>query len=358
MANTYSYRPYKPGDEFAINELYYRITGRRRTPAQFSWQWLEAPEGPGDMWLIEAVDDEGNVKLIGHHGVMPIAFSRGQADLLFGKTENTMVLPEYRKRILYPRFEKRFSEVYGKRYDALFSTMGPAAAIKQRKAMRYEFPVRWQTERLATNGVFSELLFLGKNFMSKVFKIRFSPKKSYESLRCHGFLKDDEAASEAFFEDFWAQSKTNFSLAPRRNRKDLAWRFFNNPYKQHLTMVLNEAGIKGYCIISLSQKLAGEAFLEDFCVQSNLSSDAEVLLGKLLNSCKMAGIYSLQVLYTDDSELVKYNIVERYRALASRTLNRFREQPEKVMPRKVLNITCGLRNVGWDITPIVLEGRS
>jgi hypothetical protein len=46
------------------------------------------------MWLIEATDDSGNVKLIGHHGVMPIAFSDGDTDIIFGKTENTMVLPE------------------------------------------------------------------------------------------------------------------------------------------------------------------------------------------------------------------------------------------------------------------------
>ena len=63
------------------------------------------------MWLIEATDEQGNVKLIGHHGVMPIAFSNGETDLLFGKTENTMVLPEYRKKILYLDLKKIYQSI-------------------------------------------------------------------------------------------------------------------------------------------------------------------------------------------------------------------------------------------------------
>ncbi|MCT7655663.1 GNAT family N-acetyltransferase [Oceanimonas sp. NS1] len=102
MAEIYSYRRYKPGDEVAINELYFKVTGRRRTPAQYSWQWLEAPEGVGEIWLIEATDEHGNTKLIGHHGIMPLAFTNKETELLFGKTENTMVLPEYRKRFYIP----------------------------------------------------------------------------------------------------------------------------------------------------------------------------------------------------------------------------------------------------------------
>jgi hypothetical protein len=48
-----------------------------------------------------------------------------------------MVLPEVRHRILYPRFEKRFLAVYRDRFDALFSTRGPTAAIRLRRAMGY-----------------------------------------------------------------------------------------------------------------------------------------------------------------------------------------------------------------------------
>ena len=358
MARTYSYRPYRPGDECAINELYYQVTGRRRTAAQFSWQWLEAPEGIADMWLIEATDDEGNVKLIGHHGVMPIAFSSGNTDLLFGKTENTMVLPEYRRRIIYPRFEKRFSKSYEEKYDALFSTMGPTAAIRQRKAMGYEFPVKWESVRCSTNGFFSETLFLVKNFMKKAFKIHRSLRRSYEILHRHGMLKDEEAENNVFFRDFWQQSRSNFCIAPRRNKEDLAWRFFHNPHKSHLTLVMDEGDVKGYCIISLSQKLAGEALLEDFCVQSNLSKHAAILLDRLCTKLENARIYSLKVICTEDSEISKYNLIDERKMLILSLIQEFKNKPKKVMPRKIVNAKDGLLNVGWDVTAIVLEGRA
>ena len=121
MTLEYRFRPYEPGDADSINNLYFEITGNSRTLDQFEWQWLNAPGGCGEIWLIEAVDASGASQLIGHHGIMPIRFTRGDEDLLFGKTENTMLLPAYRDKILYPRFEKRFAEHYEGRFDALFS---------------------------------------------------------------------------------------------------------------------------------------------------------------------------------------------------------------------------------------------
>ena len=124
MKEEFRYRQYEDGDAAEINRLYADITGKSRSLQEFEWQWLKAPGGEGDIWLIEAVNHDGEKNLIGHHGIMPIRFSRGEENLLFGKTENTMVRAEYRRRILYPRFERRFAGVYEARFDALFSTMG------------------------------------------------------------------------------------------------------------------------------------------------------------------------------------------------------------------------------------------
>ncbi len=111
MTEKYRYRQYRDGDAAEINRLYADITGTTRSLREFEWQWLQAPGGKGDIWLIEATDNDGTTNLVGHHGIMPIRFSRGQENLLFGKTENTMVRPEFRSRILYPRFERRFAKV-------------------------------------------------------------------------------------------------------------------------------------------------------------------------------------------------------------------------------------------------------
>src|SRR5690606_5598128 len=154
----------------------------------------------------------------------------------FGKTENTMVLPEYRTKILYPRFEKRFAAEYEPRYHALFSTMGPAAAIRQRKALGYEATQCWlqlehAAEPLGSLVRLSQHPRLGIIQKSTALLL----KLSVTSLLPEGVevLSGQEAISEPFFQDYWANSQCNWGVAPSRAPADLAWRYWNNPYSDH-----------------------------------------------------------------------------------------------------------------------------
>lgn len=364
MAQKYSFRPYRSGDEAAINDLYFEVTGRTRTKEQFEWQWLKGPEGPGDIWLIEATDAGGNVKLIGHHGIMPVAFSNGASDLLFGKTENTMVLPGYRKKILYPRFERKFQREYAGRYDALFSTMGPAAAIRQRKAMGYDFPVGWLNSRY-THSFVSEALFAYSLVVDK-FRAKKEPTipfgkqcATYEGLRQNGFMDHEEALTSDFFDDFWKNARLNFSVAPSRRKQDLEWRFWTNPYKDHLTLIVDEGDLSGYCIVSILPAHHNEAFLEDFCVSSNTAREAELLFSRLLQLLKDSGVYSLQVTRTADSSVESYGFLGKHKMYLSRYMESLRENHARPMPRKLTEkgLMGSLESYGWDITGIVLEGR-
>ena len=139
----YSCRRFRSGDEQVINDLYHAVTGRFRSIEEYRWQWLSAPAGPGEICLIECEGPRGDVQLIGHHGIMPLRFSIGEHNLVLGKTENTMVHPEFRSKILYPRYEQKFLREYEGRYDALFSTMGPPAALRQRRALGYKAENHW-----------------------------------------------------------------------------------------------------------------------------------------------------------------------------------------------------------------------
>lgn len=136
MKPRFTSRRLESGDEVAINDLYRRVAGRSRSPHDWRWQWMENPAGPSEMWIIE-LEEDGRRQVVGHHGVMPFRATVGDRELMLGKTENTMVLQEVRHRLLYPRFEMRFLEQYGARFDALFSTRGPAAALRMRQALGY-----------------------------------------------------------------------------------------------------------------------------------------------------------------------------------------------------------------------------
>ncbi|MDC0010726.1 hypothetical protein OAE20_03095 [Porticoccaceae bacterium] len=366
MAERFSYRSYGPGDEVAINELYFAITGRQRTLAQFAWQWLDAPEGQGDMWLIEETDRDGRSKLIGHHGVMPIAFSNGSGDLVFGKTENTMVLPEYRSKILYPRYEKKFIKEYRARYRALFSTLGPPAAIRLRKAMGYEFPVRWSSMKYRIKPC-GEILFL-LEMVRKQFSRSYNQLKNpiriadrEVCLREVGFLNPIESSSLPFFKSYWQLARRNYGISPRREHRDLDWRFWKNPYKRYFSFVFEEDGGTGYCIFSLNDDNGFSVLLEDFNVKSNTDDERKLVFNAFTTLLRKAGIYWIDVNQTSDSALFASNSIDSTVQLKSWNIIKLlglAGNDNVGMPRKIVKEHSNdfLGTVKWDITGIVFEG--
>ena len=365
-------RPYKPGDERAINELYHAVTGRERSVAEHRWQWLSAPAGPGDMWLIHAVDDQGEY-LIGHHGVMPLRFTNGDQDLLFGKIENTMVLPEYRSKILYPRFEVRFKAQYQVRYHALFATMGPDAAIRVRKASGYEFPVEWRSYSLATSfmGHLACLNRLSRRLlaMRTVSGNRRWPDKrpapaerNIGRLRDAGFLTSEEATDSPFFLDFWQHARQYHGIAPRRDLADLKWRFWDNPYKQHFTLIIDDGQTTpGYAIVSLSDDNPSIVRLEDYAVTKPTRDSYQALIEGLTRALRNSKVGLLTATLTTDPSLAVLNeIVTTRQSWCYSLAHRIRRQTPARMPRYITpnGHALGLGVGDWNLTGVVFEGRA
>lgn len=371
MPDKFSWRFYRPGDEELINQLYRSVTGRSRTLKQYTWQWLSAPAGIGDIALIHGQDDLGKTKLIGHHGVMPLRFTNRDNDLLFGKVENTMVLSSYRDKILYPRFEKRFKQVYENRYHGLFATMGPESAIRVRHATGYKFPVNWVNFKLATSPlaqiqypwkIFLNQLGNGKN-TNGLMNDRFSKEVIEKRMRMSNFLSSVEAEKTSFFDRFWDQARLNHGIAPRRDKADLSWRFWRNPYKEHYTFVVDDSHQKcGYAIVSINPEMSFQAFLEDYAVINPSQANYDELFKSLIVALDKAGVTCLNVLSTTDEVLDGTNAVfKKYQFILLRIwcrLDKVRERPG--MPRFITEsgISCGLSDRNWFVTGIVLEGRA
>jgi len=369
----YRYRQYQDGDADAINHLYAEITGKTRSIRQYEWQWLDAPGGTGDIWLIEAINDQRAAKLIGHHGIMPIRFSRGNEHLLFGKTENTMLLPEYRSKILYPRYERRFAEVYEKRFDALFSTFGHAAAIRQRRAMGYSFPSKWLRLRIPTSWTGNVL------FAYRMLRSRFGVK---ERKYCEPFhqtqsnysktsgtsplelraLNDAQARVEPFFDSFWPSCRSEYGLTPRRDKKDLDWRFWSNPNTSYITLVSDSVASElGYVVVRLGGSSPETASIEDIVPSAPHAKRFERLLDSALSWARINGIRWLEFSTTGDS-CADGRIaagVSRRNLLLLQAISKFRPNTDKYMPRKI-TATGKRKSIGlddWYTTPIIFEGR-
>lgn len=361
----YSWRSYKKGDERAINILYERITGRTRTIEQWSWQWQQAPGGAGDIWLIEANHPDGRVELIGHHGIMPIRFNCGEQDLLFGKTENTMVLPEYREKILYPRFEMRFASIYEPRYHALFSTMGPAAAIRQRKTLGYVSGCRWYDMEFAI-GILASMVKVARRprflFLRSLLGTFLQPRECSWSTHGVRLLTAEQARTDSFLQSFWLRSRANWGIAPSRCPEDLAWRYWDNPYSRHFAIVVERSEM-GDALVIVSLSGTGVATIQDVCASR---PDPDLLAHALEQACialrKQLKCHLAVFSATEDS--FAYAVWELWRSrlrrpLVSRLRGSSRKSESNLMPRKITakGKEMELTTSFWNITFAVAEGR-
>lgn len=363
MAEKFSWRFYQSGDEVAINTLYESVTGRARSKSQHDWQWLSAPAGQGDMALIFANDGDQET-LIGHHGVMPIRFTNGDQDLLFGKIENTMVLPAYRDKILYPRFERRFKSAYESKYHALFATMGPETAIRVRYATGYTFPVKWQ-QHLAAVSIGGQIKYVWYELQTRAGIRISSAEKVSSSLKSAGFLDDTLVSQTKFFDDFWNEARHFHGIAPRRDKADLQWRFWNNPYKKHFTLIIDKGeGFSGYAIISIDSKRPYQAFLEDYAVSQPTENNYRKLFNNLFAELSKSGIISISMLTTDDPCIEPIRAYFYRRQLWVKRLNSLRyfnkKQNSLGMPRQITQPGQSLKLSiqDWAISGLIFEGRS
>jgi hypothetical protein len=120
---------------------------RERSPQDRQCLWRDSPAGPGSSWVIEHQPTQGDRPLIvGHHGVIKLDGDCDGSHVRLGKTENTMVLPEHRRRLLYPRRELAMLARYSPEFDAIFTTRGQPDAIRMRGAMGYLRGPRMVTE--------------------------------------------------------------------------------------------------------------------------------------------------------------------------------------------------------------------
>ena len=137
-APLYCFRTASAADGAAINELYCRVTGYRRSLQHWHWLWREAPAGAGVSNVIERVDADGRAQeLVGHHGVVRLHGWADGSPIRVGKTENTMVDPAHRARLLYPRMERQMLLRYRGEFEGIFSLRGPSAALRMRSALGY-----------------------------------------------------------------------------------------------------------------------------------------------------------------------------------------------------------------------------
>lgn len=370
-------RPFTEGDGKALNELYFTVTGRHRSEADFSWQWLDAPAGQGEMWIIEATDAAGETHVVGHHGLMPLAFSQGDQTFIVGKTENTMLHPDFRGKILYHAYEKRFLSEYRDRFDLLFSTTGPAAALRQRKALGYDGSRHWLRYDLGLVPAALPRLLLAKAELGRVAQRGTHYKIAVQVLKLISFAVDavqawipgrknrpdelrayDDGAAKScdFFDAFWKQAAPQYPLTPRREKCDLAWRFWDNPNVSYITLVHRD----GYAILTKRHKYFYR--IDDIVVNPYDEAGFQSMLRMVGDWCLAKGAVAMSFVTTDDPSSPSTYVENS--GLRILDMRRFQESDDKddrpTMLRRATDRgeSDGASVDDWFVTSFVTEGRS
>jgi hypothetical protein len=272
------------------------------------WKWYQAPGGPMDSWVIENEQPDGAWKIVGHHGLCPTRFTFGDQDLICAKTANTMLLPEFRSRFLYLRFEQECLKEADKRFDAMYSCA--PGTVRLREPLGYVADSTWidMVRGLQTPEVVSRILgFVATRYPDYAWSrikravVTVSSLASYKSPLSLTEHSSVQAPKSTFFSDFWAEARMLVGMSPRRDVADLAWRFWQRPDFKYSTLTYTwEGGARAYCVINVTDPLLLN--LEDIFIAPLRPDLLEVFLTTLFAWCAQQGALLLRFSTTTNGQ--------------------------------------------------------
>jgi len=291
------------GDESNLNAIYNRIVGRERIKWSRSleamrWIWHQAPGGPVDSWVIETeVDTEWTI--IGHHALCPVRFTFGDEDLLCAKTMNSFLLPEFRDRFSYLRFEQECLREVDARFDATYSV--GAGSSRLRSALGYTNFGTWiQFERgfqplhviyrVVANLVGRQSYSARARLLRVLASISAVPVR--EPSRELVELTSIDAPSSRFFSDFWKEARIGAGMAPRRGVEDLEWRFWKRQGFQGTTLTYTSPVGRAYFIVETANPVIYS--LADFYISPPQPELFDNLLDALYVWCAQRGALAVR----------------------------------------------------------------
>jgi len=334
-----------PDDSAALNDAYNSLgVSPFRPLSEMQRIWRGGPGGAVRSWLIEA-DDGTGWRLIGHHGLCPIRFTLGERDLLFAKTVNSFLLPDYRNRFVYLRFEQRCLAEVDQDFDATYTLA--QLAVRMRNALGYDTTTTELDleQGLRKPGILPRLLMrlVWRCPSAKALRVwRALPgRKSPLVLK---ELDGLAARNSCFFSDFWDEARMTAGLAPRRDVADLAWRFWDRPGHNATLVYRWRCGSRGYAIVSTADKL--HFTLEDIFLSAPRPDLLRQLLESVLSWCADRGGLMMSFMTTAESQSPAMLAAMRDRLSDSLSF-RHREQH---LSRRLT--TLGRERIGADWPPM------
>lgn len=223
-------RETQPEDGAALNALYLRLTGVARTIEQWRWEWFDAPQGPCPSWVIV---DAANGRIVGHHGVVPVPLVHGGKRITAARTENTMIDPDVRRRLIYPPIEARLLTTLLQRFDLIFTTSGKGSHGMVRKRLGYRSAGHWQTFTVGMTPAYVVQRFAGAPLARLAAPLSVMANRPPQNWRV------EETSDVARIAATCATWHDAHAVAPERSADYLGWRLSRHPYHRFRLALLH-----------------------------------------------------------------------------------------------------------------------
>lgn len=324
----------EPGDEAEFNDVFNSVVARVRPLRSLDVMrhlWHDAPGGQVWSWLVETRDGNGEWRIIGHHGLCPIRFTLGDLDLTFAKTINTFLLPEFRDKFVYLRFERQCLAEVEEVFDATY-TLTPVAA-RPRAALGYEtvatMGLEWGARPFGLGA--RVLAQFDRRYPNAAMRIAASSWSSLSKcLLPRSALPvvpydADAAVAAPFFADFGRSARAIAGLAPRRDIDDLHWRFWSKGAASRTTLTHTwPDGSRAYCILSRSR--ASSFVLEDIFLTTAVPGMLQEFLEAVCDWCTRQGALTISFMTTGEGQLPAFLDIYR-RAMSPVFSRKYRSSP-------------------------------
>lgn len=290
-------RRFEYADVSQVNHLFFKIFGKQRTEKQFIWEFLEIPGGPASIWVLE---DKGKSKIIGNYSLIPIPFSYFGRPISSGKTESTMLDPEYRKKGIYTPFEmdcisqaKDLFQLIWVSYTGALKTHEKAGYkpvgilthyIKVLKRDRLVKVLSAAPNIMHSNRVIKFFAIFIANVLIQIVLLRCGKRNILDEVVDLKKIENIDSISQDLGK-IWKSAKRYYGISINRDIHFLKWRIVNNPYINYdFFGVLKHNKLIGYIILRKNEiKGVKIGTVVDLFIGDNDEAIFHAILAKVVN---------------------------------------------------------------------------
>jgi hypothetical protein len=334
----FTVRPTQPEDGAALNQLYHRLTGTMRSIAQWRWEWFDTPSGPAPSWVIV---ETASGRIVGHHGVVPVPLVCGGRCLAAARTENTMIDPDVRRRLVYPPVEARLLTELLKTFDLIYTTSGKGSHGLVRKRLGYVSAGTWRTFTVGLTPAYIAQRLAGRALG------RLAAPLGFVSSRARAGWRIEETTDLIRIAQCCAGWHDAGAITADRTPDYVRWRLAEHPYHPiRLGLLIRDKKPVAFVAWREDQGANGthEIKIEDICASD---SDGEIF---------DAVFHALINLYRSKPARVTLRILDNDRPLARAALKaaRLRRNPDET--ELLVRSRVDTSSMAWDATMILAEG--